>query len=59
MQAYVDEIKCSANKLTEIGFAMTDEWLGAILLAGLTDNYKPFIMGIEAADSSITADAIV
>ena len=31
----------------------------AILLAGLTESFKLFIMGIEAADNVITSDKIV
>lgn len=38
---------------------MTNEWTGAILLAGLTENFKPFIMGIEASEANITTDKIV
>lgn len=59
MQQYVDQIVCASNKLTGIGFSMSDEWKGAILLAGLTDSYKPFIMGIEASNGDIKSDAII
>ena len=59
MQAYVEHIKCYSNKLSGVGFDMTDEWLGAILLAGLTDHYRPFIMGIEAGDGEIKSDTII
>lgn len=59
MQDYIDKVASTANKLTGIGFAITDEWLGAILLAGLTDDYRPFIMGIEANDAKITGDVII
>lgn len=59
MQSYIDNISDNANKLNGIGFNISEEWLTAIILAGLTDAYKPFIMGIEAADSKITSGAIV
>lgn len=36
MQTYVDEIMTGANKLQGIRFNITDEWIGAILLAELT-----------------------
>lgn len=42
-----------------VGFDITDEWMGAILLAGLTDKFQPFIMGIEASEAKITSDTIV
>lgn len=32
MQEYVDKIVCAANKLRGVGFAVHDEWLGAIQL---------------------------
>lgn len=59
MQEYTDKILNYTNKLTGIGFKMTNEWTGAILLAGLTEHYRPFIMGLEASESEITSDKIV
>lgn len=59
MQEYVDSIISTANKLNGIGFNLTDEWLVSILLAGLTDQYKPFIMVIIMVHhgGSIRADS--
>lgn len=59
MQEYVDEIVNTSNKLSGVGFSISDEWLGAILLAGLTDTYNPFIMGIESSGIEISGDAII
>lgn len=59
MQEYVDRIISCSHKLTGVGFAITDEWLGAILLAGLTENFRPLIMGIEASGAGISGDTIV
>lgn len=59
MQPYVDEIISGANKLKGIGFNMTDEWVGAILLAGLTENFIPLIMAIEATTNEIKSDLII
>lgn len=59
MQEYVDNIVSTSNKLTGVGFGISDEWLGAILLAGLTDEYKPFIMGIEANDKAFSGDFLI
>ncbi len=59
MQEYVDTIMTLSNKLKGIGFAVNDDWLSAILLAGLNEEYKPFIMGIEATEAKITSDKIV
>lgn len=58
MKSYVEEIIGTANKLTDIGFEIGDDWLGAILLAGLTDEYKPMIMSIESSNTKISAEII-
>lgn len=59
MQQYVDQIVNTSNKLSGIGFAIDDEWIGAILLAGLTDSYQPLIMGIESSGTKISGDSII
>lgn len=59
MQDYVDKIASAANKLSGIGFPVNDEWLGAILLSGLTDVYRPFILGLEANGSELSGDLIM
>lgn len=48
----------TANKLNGIGFVISDEWIGYFLLAGLTDEYKPFIMRVESSGMKITGDSI-
>lgn len=58
MENYVNDIINTSNKLSGIGFDIKDEWLGAILLAGLTDQYKPLIMSIEGSGVKVTADLI-
>lgn len=59
MQEYVDKIMCYYNKLSGIGFSMSDKWLGAILLADLTDNFGPFIMCIEASNGNLKSDTTI
>lgn len=59
VQDYVSRIKTAAIKLSSIGFAVNDEWLGAILLAGLTEEYRPFIMALEANGKDISGDMIM
>lgn len=59
VQDYVTRIKTAAIKLSSIGFPVNDEWLGAILLAGLTEDYKPFIMALEANGQQISGDMIM
>lgn len=58
MAEYLANITTTANKLSGIGFKITDEWIGAIMLAGLGDVYKPLIMGIESSGIDITGNNI-
>lgn len=55
---YVNTILGTAYKLNGIGFTLSDEWIGTFLLSGLTDEYKPMIMGIESSGIKITGDVI-
>ena len=59
MQHYVDAIVGKANQLVSIGFNLTDEWLVAILLAGLDDKYKPLIMGLEGSSADLDSDDVI
>lgn len=59
MQQYIDNIVSTANKLKGIGFPISDEWLVAILLAGLTDEFRPFIMSLEASEADLSADSVI
>lgn len=58
MQEYIEQITRTANKLNSVGFPITDFWLGAIMLTGLFDEFKPVIMSYEGSDKSVEADAI-
>lgn len=59
MQDYIDCIKDSKNRLKSIQFEITDDWITAIILAGLPSSYQPFIMSVEAADAEIKADTLI
>lgn len=58
MSDYVNQLINSSNKLSGIGFCISGEWLGAIMLAGLGDEFRPFIMGIESSGVQITGDNV-
>ena len=58
VEEYVNEIVTTAHKLKGLGFDVPDEWVGTLMLAGLPDEYKPMIMGIESSGTAITADSI-
>lgn len=58
IEEYVNKIMSTAHKLRNIGFGVNDEWLGTLMLAGLPDNYKPMIMGLESSGIKISSDFI-
>jgi len=35
-----------------------NEWIGAIMLAGLDEEYRPFILGMESSGVALTADDV-
>jgi len=55
---YVNSIITTAHKLNGIGFKVDEEWIGSLLLAGLPEEYKPMIMGLESSGTPITGDAV-
>lgn len=58
MEEYVNLIISTAQKLNGIKFAVADDWIGTLLLAGLPEYYGPMIMGIESSGVAITGDVI-
>lgn len=58
MSTYVTQMVETAQRLNGTGFTITDEWLGSLLLAGLSERFSPMIMAIEHSGISITADVI-
>ena len=59
MQTYIDGIVDVSNKLQGIGFDLTDDWLTSIVLAGLTEDYRPLIMGLEASGKDLSSDEVI
>ncbi|CAL1674592.1 unnamed protein product [Lasius platythorax] len=55
---YVNTVITTAHELAGIGFKIGDEWIGTLLLAGLPEEYKPMIMGVENSGTPITGDTI-
>lgn len=58
MEEYVNTIIGTAHKLNGVGMIVNEEWIGAFLLAGLSEEYKPMIMAIENSGMNISGDAI-
>jgi hypothetical protein len=58
MEKYVHQVITTANALRGIGFPIDEEWTGALLLAGLPEEYRPMLMGLENSGMKISGDAI-
>lgn len=58
VEEYVNKIVSTAHKLSSVGLKVSEEWIGTILLAGLPEEYKPMIMGIESSGVAVTGDSI-
>lgn len=55
---YVNTIISTANQMRGINFDVPDEWVGALLLAGLPEEYKPMFMALESFGTTIGADSM-
>lgn len=58
VEKYVNTVISTAHKLSSTGMNVSEEWIGVILLAGLSDDYRPMIMGIESSGQAITGDFV-
>lgn len=58
MTQYVTQIVETGQRLQGTGFKITDEWIGALMLAGLPEKYAPMIMAIEHSGMEVSADVI-
>lgn len=58
MEEYVNEIMALSQQLMSIGKPMDDEFLGVIMLQGLTDEYEPMVMALENSGVEITSDFV-
>lgn len=58
MTQYVTQIVETGQRLRGTGFKITDEWIGALMLAGLPEKYAPMIMAIEHSGVDVSADVI-
>lgn len=58
METYVSEIMSTAQKLTDLGFTVSDEWLAVFLLCGLTEEYQPMVMALEGLGKTLSSDSI-
>lgn len=57
-EEYVSAIMTVCHKLTNAGLKFDDEWTGLFMLAGLPDEYRPMLMGMESSGTKITSDFV-
>lgn len=58
MEEYVNEAVSLSQKLTDMEQPIDDEFLGVIMLSGLTPEYDPMVMAIESSGVQVTSDFI-
>lgn len=58
VEEYVNRITMTAHSLKELDFDVNEEMVGALLLSGLPEEYKPMIMGLESSGTPIIGDAL-
>ncbi|CAB0002804.1 unnamed protein product, partial [Nesidiocoris tenuis] len=57
-EEYCNEVLTLAQKLNDLKFVVDDEWVGTLLLAGLPEEYRPMIMGLENSGIKISGDNV-
>jgi len=58
MENYVNQVIDTSQKLERCGFQLSQELIGSLMLAGLTDKFEPMVIAIEHAGIDVTADSI-
>lgn len=58
MEEYVNEILNLSQQLSAMNKPLDDEFLAAVMLSGLTEEYDPMVMALENSTHTITSDLI-
>lgn len=58
MEEYVNEVMAVSQQLISMGKPIDDEFLGVIMLQGLTADYEPMVMALENSGVEITSDFV-
>ncbi|KAF2905949.1 hypothetical protein ILUMI_00222 [Ignelater luminosus] len=58
MEAYVNQMIDTVQKLKCTGFEIDDNWIGSLLLADLPEKYLPMLIAIEQSGIDMKADKI-
>lgn len=57
-EEYIEQVTSLSQQLTNMGFIVSEEWVGTLLLLGLPDKYEPMVMGLQASGTPITGIAM-
>ena len=58
MDEYITRIISANQKLSNIGTKLPDDLVGALMLAGLPQHYKPMVMALSSSGKDISADLV-
>lgn len=58
METYVNEILSLSDQLSSMGKPLDDEFIAAIMLQGLPQEYEPMIMALEHSSIDLTTDKV-
>ncbi|KAI5646884.1 gag-polypeptide of LTR copia-type domain-containing protein [Phthorimaea operculella] len=58
MEEYVNGIRSTQQQLAEIKAPVDDEFVGVIMLTGLTEKYNPMVMALEGSGTKISSDSV-
>lgn len=59
MQQYINKMMDYFNRLEAVKFILTDTFKIGLMLKGLDDGWKPFIMGLEANSKDLKSDFVM
>ncbi|KOB78536.1 Retrovirus-related Pol polyprotein, partial [Operophtera brumata] len=58
MEEYLNDIQTTSQSLLGIKAGLDDEFVGIIMLAGLTDEYNPLVMTLEHSGMTISTESV-
>lgn len=57
-ELYVLECRNNFSLVESVGLQLTDEWKAIIMLQGLTKDYEPMVLGIQASGLKLTSNLV-